>query len=140
MSILAPGFQQFGMAHRRVAVHDEFPDILLALQKLLASPQQVLLLLFCQRQAGVDEEEVAAAESQLQWLRNSRCRRDNARANARFLIPMGGRGRQPMGRRRVSRSSPLVVPFNQAVIDQDAGAYRANSASVQLAQPCALSQ
>ena len=58
------------MAHRCVAVHDEFPEILLALQKLLANPQQVILLLFGQwharADAGVDEEEVTAGECQPQ--------------------------------------------------------------------------
>jgi hypothetical protein len=96
------------MAHRCGAVHDEFSEILPALQKLLANPQHVILLLFGQRHAGadagVDEEEVTAGECQPQLAEKLKVpahgiARANSRTNARrSSSPWGGRGSQAVGR------------------------------------------
>jgi hypothetical protein len=55
-----------GFSRGRMAVHDDFAEILLVQQKFFADPEQVALGLFPQRNArahaGMDEKEIAAAE------------------------------------------------------------------------------
>src|SRR5882757_1575607 len=67
---IGPIGQNLRAADRRMAMHDVFAKVLLALKKFLANPQQVAFALLRQRRArpdaGMHEKEIAAGETQPQ--------------------------------------------------------------------------